>query len=84
VVQLYVGQPDVVAEAPVRVLAGFQRVELDPGESMKVEFELDVQRLRHFSTDPDQGGWIVSPGTFRYWIGASSQDLREHGGFELD
>ncbi len=84
VVQLYVGQPDAVEGAPVRVLAGFRRIDLEPGESAMLEFEVSKDQLQHFETNASQRGWTVSSGKFHYWIGSSSQDLRLYGDFLID
>jgi beta-glucosidase len=73
--QLYVGPP---ASAPVpmalRQLAGFQRVELDPGRSAQVTIPVGRRELSYWSTT--EHGWVVVTGTRTIEVGASSRDLR--------
>jgi beta-glucosidase len=54
-------------------LAGFERVELDPGESREVTFTLTDEQLRLLDLNME---WVVEPGLFRVYIGSSSEDLR--------
>ena len=68
VVQLYVH--DVVASRvqPVRLLKGFERVELAPGRSRRVEMTLTREDLRFWG----DGRFVVEPGEFDLWIATSS------------
>ncbi len=71
VVQLYIHQRAGRASRPVRLLQGFQRITLAPGESRKVDFTLDESNLRYWnSTERD---WVIDPGLFDAWVGNSSQ-----------
>ena len=71
VVQLYIAPPEGGLFRPARELKGFSKVELDPGESATVQFELDD---RSFAVWAD--GWKVPSGTYTVQIGASSRDIR--------
>ena len=71
VVQLYIAPPQDGLFRPVRELKGFARVELDPGQSETVRFELDD---RSFALWAD--GWKVPAGAYTVQIGASSRDIR--------
>ena len=71
VVQLYVAPPKGGIFRPVKELKGFERVELEPGESKIVEFTLDE---RSFAIWFD--GWKISGGTYTVQVGASSKDIR--------
>lgn len=71
VVQLYIAAPQSGVFRPVRELKGFARVELEPGASKTVEFQLDD---RSFAIWAD--GWRISGGTYKVQIGASSRDIR--------
>ena len=73
VVQLYVR--DVVASVtrPVKQLAGFVRLHLQPGESRRVRFILDPSQLAFFDADMR---FVVEPGAFHISIGASADDIR--------
>ena len=76
VVQLYVR--DVVASRarPVMALAGFERIQLSPGESRTVSFTVGTDQLKMLDA---QLRWVVEPGEFRLMIGASSKDIRVRG-----
>jgi beta-glucosidase len=65
VVQLYLAHPDV-ERAPIRALAGFQRLRLSPAASQTVKFTL---RDRELSTVDDAGVRRVVPGVVDVWIG---------------
>ena len=71
VVQLYIAPPQNGLFRPVRELKGFERVELEPGESKTVEFTLDDRSFALWSE-----GWKIPGGTYTVQIGASSQDIR--------
>jgi beta-glucosidase len=58
---------------PVLELAGFQRVELEPGDSTHVSFALDFSQLAYLDADMC---WRVEAGEVDVMIGASSADLR--------
>ena len=78
VVQLYIAPPKGGIFRPVRELKGFERVELEPGESKTVEFTLDD---RSFSIWSD--GWKILGGTYTVQIGASSRDIRLEKAVEI-
>ena len=69
VVQVYVR--DVVGSVtrPVRQLAGFHRVSLDPGESCRVEFDFDTGQLAFLDRDFDL---VVEEGDIEVMVGRSS------------
>lgn len=73
VVQLYIR--DILASVvrPVRELKGFERIYLEPGEEKMVEFTLGPDELKLVNRELD---WVVEPGDFRVYIGASSRDIR--------
>ena len=73
VVQLYVGEPSPSVDRPVRELKGFERVELAPGESKVVTFNLDRRSFAFWSTA--KHNWQVDTGQFSVSIGSSSRDL---------
>jgi beta-glucosidase len=81
VVQLYV--QDVVASVtrPIQQLAGFARVELDPGEKRHVTFHLDSSQLAFYDRTMR---FVVEPGDFGVRVGASSEDIRLEGSFRYE
>jgi beta-glucosidase len=82
VVQMYVGDPSATIDRPVRELKGFERVELAPGESKTVHFQVDRRSLSFYSTE--RHAWIAQPGQFEVSVGSSSRDLRLRGTFVLE
>jgi len=71
--QLYLEYPDA-AEEPPRVLRGFSRVELAPGDTRHVVIPLGPREFRVY--DPSQQDFDVPSGTYRIRVGSSSRDLR--------
>ncbi|MGH3375888.1 MAG: glycoside hydrolase family 3 C-terminal domain-containing protein, partial [Actinoallomurus sp.] len=69
VAQLYVGDPASTGE-PAHQLRGFQRVDLQPGESKTVSFTVTAHDLAHW-----ESGWTTTPGTYQIFVGDSSRDL---------
>lgn len=82
VAQLYIGQPESLADTPVRELAGFERVELDPGESRAIEFRIGSDDLRTF--DAGAGAWRIEPGEYSVSVGSSSRALPLHSTFRIN
>lgn len=74
VVQVYAGHPGSAVGRPVRWLAGFGSVTLDPGERSKVEIPVSRADLAYWSLDA--GRWVLESGEYLVSIGASSRDLR--------
>jgi beta-glucosidase len=71
-VQAYVSLPNATYERPVRQLAGFTRVLLQPGETATARVELH-RRSRQTWGD---GAWMDEPGPVEVHVGRSSRDLR--------
>ena len=70
VAQLYVRDLVGNVTRPVRELKGFRRIYLRPGESARVEFELTADDLAFYGRNMER---MTEPGTFRAWIGGSSE-----------
>ncbi|MEU5880061.1 glycoside hydrolase family 3 N-terminal domain-containing protein [Spirillospora sp. NPDC047279] len=80
VVQLYLSDPVASVVRPVRWLAGWARVPLDPGRSARIEFTVHADRVSF--TGPALRR-IVEPGTIEVAVGRSSTDLPACGSFTL-
>jgi beta-glucosidase len=80
VVQLYIN--DVVSSVtrPAKELKGFQKIALKPGETQTVRFTLTPEELSFLDRNLQR---VVEPGTFTVMIGASSEDIRLKGSFEV-
>ncbi|MGH1524389.1 fibronectin type III-like domain-contianing protein [Leifsonia sp. L25] len=81
IVQLYVGDPEAEVHRPVRELRGFEKVGLEPGETVTVSFDLVSRDFAYWdtsSTRPDgrSGLWRREGGDFTIEVGASSRDIR--------
>ena len=88
VVQLYAGAPEADDDGgqrplrPRRELAGFEKVELAPGQSRRVEFRLDLDSLSRW--DPVTRSRVADAGEYSIEVGASSRDIRLAGVAALD
>ena len=60
--QLYVGFPNAAVDRPVRLLRGFDKVALEPGETRTVRFRLSVRDLAWY--DAASRSWKVEPMTY--------------------
>ena len=78
---LYVHDGHSMIDRPVQELKGFQRVELKPGESKKIQFTLDRAAFSYWS--PDKKVWVAEPGKFEIEVGASSRDIRLRAPLEM-
>ncbi len=81
VVQVYVRDVEAAVHRPHHELAGFARVELDPGGQATAEVVLDRRAFAWW--DVESGDWVVETGTFEVLVGASSRDLRGHATIEV-
>lgn len=70
--QLYVGPAAGGWEAPKR-LAGWQKLELAPGASGRFTVPVDARILATY--DVAKKEWVVKPGRYKVWLGASAMDL---------
>ena len=80
IVQLYLSPAVTSVVYYDSVLRGFERVRLKPGEKTRVRFTLTPQDLMILNRDMQ---WVVEPGRFEVRIGASSEDIRLRGFFDI-
>lgn len=80
VAQLYLR--DLVAQPvrPVKELKDFEKVMLQPGETKKITFTIDKNKLAFYN---EQLQWITQPGEFSLMIGSASDDIRLQENFDL-
>ena len=74
VVQAYVRRPESAISRPDRELKGFEKVELEPGETRAVSMTLARAAFRHW--DSDLGAWRVEDGPAEIAVGESSRNIR--------
>ncbi|HWH98443.1 MAG TPA: glycoside hydrolase family 3 C-terminal domain-containing protein, partial [Pseudolysinimonas sp.] len=80
VVQLYLSLRSLGVSRPAQQLAGFVRVELSPGESRAVSFQVEASQ---FGCTSWNGDFAVEPGSASWSIGLASDDIRAAGDFEV-
>ncbi|MFI1456034.1 beta-glucosidase [Streptomyces roseus] len=74
VAQVYVGpSAELKLDQPVRALAGYRRLTLEPGESQRVVLDVDARALS--SWDPEAHAWVLGPGRREVFAGRSSREL---------
>lgn len=74
--QLYVHDVKTSLPRPPHELKAFTRLELAPGQSETVTFELTDEAFAFF--DPQQREWAIEPGAFELRVGRSSRDILLH------
>jgi len=75
VVQMYVRDPNAREDEPDRELREFAKVELEPGQTRTVTFDLPSRAFAHW--DVQAHAWSVTPGEREILVGSSSRDLRQ-------
>lgn len=70
VAQLYIGLP---GNQPVKQLRGFDKVLIQPGQTVEFEFELRRKDLSVWDVVAQQ--WSLQRGTYTLYVGASSRNL---------
>lgn len=81
IVQLYISDLKSSVPRPVKELKGFRKVNLKPGETKDVTFQITADALKYF--DADRHDWVSEPGAFEALIGASAGDIRSKVRFTL-
>lgn len=69
-VQLYIHDNIGSVTRPIKELKGFKQVELEPGETVTVIFEIEEKMLRFYNRDME---FISEPGEFEVMIGPNSE-----------
>lgn len=73
-VQLYLHDLYASVTRPIKELKGFEQIELQPGESRKVSFKIDEEKIGFFD---NEGNWKVESGEFKVFVGGSSVNTLE-------
>ncbi|RPI68762.1 MAG: glycosyl hydrolase, partial [Ignavibacteriales bacterium] len=74
VVQLYIRDEYASVTRPLKELKGFQKINLKPGETKKVNFQITPDQLSFYGVDMKP---VIEPGIFTLMIGGNSVDLIE-------
>ncbi|HEX4225895.1 MAG TPA: glycoside hydrolase family 3 C-terminal domain-containing protein [Pseudonocardiaceae bacterium] len=80
VVQLYLSEPTSTGEPP-KQLKGFQKVQLNPGQTKQVRFTLSGQDVSYWDTNAQN--WTEAAGHYQVMLGDSSDNLPLAGGFAV-
>lgn len=81
IVQLYIRDSISSVVQPVKELKGFERVNLEPGETKAVRFELGFEHLKMLDRNLN---WVVEPGEFNIMVGSSSEEIWLSGTFRVE
>ncbi|SCB97494.1 beta-glucosidase [Kosakonia oryziphila] len=79
VIQMYLQDVTASMSRPVKQLRGFDKVNLQPGETKTVSFPIDVNALKFWN---QQMKYAAEPGKFNVFIGVDSARVNQ-GEFEL-
>ncbi len=82
VVQLYVRDVESTVDRPERELKGFEKVELQPGETATVSFALDRRAFAYY--DVEAADWRVESGIFELGVGSSSREIKLTAEVEIE
>ena len=80
VAQLYLRDEQSSVTTYEKVLRGFERIHLAPGESKEVTFKLLPRDLELLDRSMKR---VVEPGKFKVMVGTSSVDIKLNGEFEV-
>ena len=72
VVQLYVGFKNSRLDRPVKLLRGFERITLEPGETAEVSISCPLERLEYFDEKSDS--FCLERMDYELYIGSSQAD----------
>ena len=79
--QLYISDVEASVARPLKELKGFDKVELNPGESKTVEIKLDKKDFSFWN--PATKDWYAEKGKFVVRVGSSSADIKLSKEIEL-
>ncbi|MDD3140132.1 MAG: glycoside hydrolase family 3 C-terminal domain-containing protein, partial [Lachnospiraceae bacterium] len=76
VVQLYISHSNSMIFRAAQELKGFEKIYLEPGESKRVEFQLQSRDFAYYNVKINN--WSVESGIYEIRIGSSSRDIRHY------
>ncbi|MDR3709907.1 MAG: glycoside hydrolase family 3 C-terminal domain-containing protein [Capsulimonadaceae bacterium] len=82
VVELYIHDPAPKIDKPVRELKGFEKIDLEPGQTKTVSIPLAGRSFAYCDVPGKQ--WKADKGTYDVEVGASSRDIRLTARLTLD
>ncbi|KAK6453911.1 beta-glucosidase [Scheffersomyces xylosifermentans] len=81
VAQLYIELPSTILASPPKVLRGFEKVFLEPGESTRVFFNILHRDLSVWDSESQQ--WIIQTGTYKVYVSSSSRKVELCGEIDI-
>jgi beta-glucosidase len=72
VVQLYIGFDNSTVEREHKLLKGFQRVSLEPGETKRVKISCPMEKLKWYN--PETNAWELEKMNYEAYLGSSSDE----------
>jgi len=72
VVQLYIGFDNSAIEREHKLLKGFERVSLEPGESKRIAITCPYDKIRYYDTET--GTWQLEKMEYQVYMGSSSDE----------
>ena len=71
--QLYIHDIYASVSQPMKKIADFKRISLEPGDIQQVMFSLTPEKLKIWDIDMNH---VIEPGEFEIMVGSSSNDIR--------
>jgi beta-glucosidase len=72
VMQLYIGFDNSQVEREHKLLKGFQRVSLQPGETKSIKISCPFDKLKWYN--PETRSWFLEPMEYQAYVGSSSDE----------
>lgn len=82
IVQLYIGQRHPQVPRPTKELKGFKKVQLQPGETKTVSFDITPDMLAYYSEAAHS--WQVDNDQYTAYVCSSSEDVRGKADFKKE
>ena len=83
IVQLYIGFANSEIDRPVKLLKGFDKIALQPGETKTIELEIELEELAWY--DPESKTWKIEKMVYEVYVGPSSDESKLlKGSFEYE
>ena len=81
VAQVYVGSEDSRVPRPPKELKGFEKINLQPGETRHITMTLDRRAFSYYDVQTKQ--WRADPGRYKVFVGQSEEAIKLDGEFTL-
>jgi len=81
IAQVYVGDRHAHVPRALKELKGFAKVELNPGETKRLQVALDRRAFSYY--DVQDHKWTVAPGEFDIYVAHSSAEIELTGKLSL-